>query len=208
MRRLVLLLALCAGPSWAEEAGSRTAEVLFQSCKDEGYGPYCVFVGGGRVYETVEDFGTDPALLAGLAALAANTTLRITGVPIVPEDGMQQTLLRLTAVEPGAPDPWADLRAQLQGDWVWTDESTYGLRVAGSEWISLFEGEEVDMIYLHLSETCPQDTVAAEGKPIVILRSGKFLDDPEACIRIDEIGDDHMQVFDASRGITAEWRRP
>jgi hypothetical protein len=210
MRRSSLLAAaltvcLPCGPIQAE-AMPITVDVLFQSCMGEGYSANCTFYGEDRAFDTNEGFGTAPELMSALSELAMNTPLRVTGELFGESVAGAMSYLRVTGFEPGKADPYAELRMQIQGDWVWPDGPDYGLRVTGSEWVSLHAGQEMTMMMLHIAPACP-DSEAASA-PVLVLRGydgdpGQFL-----CLRVDEIDGARMQVYEPRVDVYTEWRRP
>lgn len=205
----LLAAASCAAcmvlPVRAEETVPITVDVLFQSCTDDGYATSCMFYGQGKAFDTNDGFGTEPELMRKLIDLPVNTPLRISGELFGPDDGEPLSYLRLTGFEPGPEDPHAELRGLLQGGWLWPDGPDYGLRVTGSEWVSLLAGQETNMRMLHIVDACP-DTAASAGA--VILRGYGGWDDESLCLRIDEIDADRMLVYEPKPDVYTEWRRP
>lgn len=211
MRWVSLLAAtLCAAsvcaPLRAEETTSITMDVLFQTCTTDGFGTSCFFYGRDRGFVTDEGFGTDLDLMAQLADVPINTPLQITGELLGDRGAGAMSRLLLNGFVPGPEDPYANLRAQLQGDWTWSDDSNYGLTVTGSEWQSLFAGQKAGMLMLQIASACP--SAAASTAPVVVLRGYDSVPDETMCLRIDEIDADRMLVYQFSTEVYAEWRRP
>ncbi len=214
MRRLlhlkaVLCAALISVPVRAEEIAHFTVDVLFQTCTTNGLNINCLFYGQHRVFETNEGLGTAPSLIAQLAETPINTSLQITGDLIENRVAEGRSYLRLTSIAPGPDDPYENLRAKLQGEWRNTLERQHSLRVTGSEWVTLFDGQELLLQVMYLADACPGG--AAGTPPVVILRSDDADADEILCYQIDKVDAERMllrQSWTDNLDTYQEWLRP
>jgi hypothetical protein len=210
MRSLVALaaslLALAPLPGLTQEGTVITAEALFQSCGSHQWGQGCMFHAEGMSYLASETAQTDRALLDQLAQVSPGTPMRIEGEVAFDFSDTGLLFLRMTSAEPGGDDPHADLRGQLQGDWVYADDANYGLRVTGTEWHSLYGGQVMGSAVLWVAEGCPG--AATSGLTGLIIRSEFDMPGQHPCFDLVEFAPDRMVLQQPGDPERAVWTRP
>lgn len=182
------------------------AEALFQSCGDHRLGRGCMFHAGDLSYLASETAQTDPALLGRLKDVAPGTPMQIRGEIAVDFSDTGLLYLRMTDAEPGGTDPHADLRGQLQGDWVYSQDANYGLRVEGTEWHSLFGGQIMGSAVLWVNDGCPATETA--GRPGLMIRTEFDLPGEHLCFDLVEFAPDRMVLQQPGDPELAVWTRP
>lgn len=149
---------------------------------------------------------TDPALPDRLAGMEPGTPMRIRGEIAVDFSDTGLLYLRMTEAEPAGADPHADLRRQLQGDWVHSRDASYGLRVEGTQWHSLRGGQIMGSAVLWVNDGCP----AAErpGRPRLMIRTEFDLPGEHLCSDLVEFAPDRMVLQQPGDPELAVWTRP
>lgn len=177
---------------------------LVQGCTDEGEGAGCIFYANGARWIAVQGGATPAAVLAAFAALPQNTPVRFAGEIL----GMGDITVdvTLTAVEPTGLDPHADLRAGLQGDWVSVDDPLAAIRVDGSEWVNLYDGQEMDQNLMTLGAQCA-DGIDTDGPAIILQMFGGTPED-QTCLAVMDLSAKAMTLIHLPRGNMLAYRRP
>lgn len=210
MRRLfipaVSLLSLAPLPGLTQEGTVIEAEALFQSCGDHRLGRGCMFHAADMSYLASQSAQTDRALLDMLAQVAPGTPMQITGEIAVDFSDTGLLFLRMTSAEPGGTDPHAALRSQLQGDWVSADDASYGLRVEGTEWHSLYGSQILGSAVLWVTEGCPSTT--SEGQAGLVIRTEFDVPGQHLCFDLVEFAPDRMVLQQPGDPERAIWTRP
>lgn len=177
---------------------------LVQGCTDEGERPGCIFYADGARWIVDQDGATPAAVLAAFAALPQNTPARFAGEIL----GMGDITVEvtLTAVDPTGLDPHADLRAGLQGDWVSVDDPLAAIRVDGSEWVNLYDGQEMDQNLMTLGAQCA-DGIKTDGPAITLQMFGGTPED-QTCLAVMDISASALTLIHLPRGNMLAYRRP
>lgn len=180
-----------------------TQTTLMQSCEGELGAESCLlYAEGWRYAATKGQTGAD--IIDALAGLAPNTPVTIMGDIVQYGDITVEVIL--SRIEPGPPDPKADLRRLLQGDWVSTDDPNYTAQIVGSEITESYSGEITSVSVLTLGTACG-DGAELGGDVLVMQQMGG---DPmdSICWSLESITDDSLTVFNMPRGNMLGFRRP
>lgn len=206
LRPLCVALTLLPGPALAQEGATVEAEALFQSCGNHRLGRGCMFHGETMSYLASESAQTDQALLDRLAGVAPGTRMRIAGTVAFDFSDTGLLFLKMTEAEPGGSDPHADLRAALQGEWVYAADPDYGIRVDAAEWNSLYGGQVAGTAALWIADGCPGG--GATGRPALVLRTEFDVPGEHACFDLAEFSPERMVLIQSGDPQPAEWTRP
>ena len=180
-----------------------TVAALMQGCSAEGEGVGCTFYAEGWRWIVADDGVSNPAALAEMAALPVNAPLVVTGDMM----GMGDITVEaaVSKIEPGEPDPWADLRDAMQGEWLSEDDPKAALRIEGSEQTDLYDGEAMSVSVMTFADTCPD---GAPIGPVVLTQVMGAAPDDWACLAVVGVTPDRMELSLVGRGNTLVYRRP
>jgi uncharacterized membrane protein len=180
-----------------------TQSALMQSC-ELGEEMVCMLYAEGFRYAASAANAPAPEILDMLAQLGPNTPVKITGDILNYGDITAEVIL--SRIAPGPLDPYADLRAGVQGPWVSIEDASYTLRITGSEMEEAYQGEVNSAAMIVLADGCPDSPQTGE----VAIAIYEFGDDPEnaRCWGIESVTDDFFSVFNLPRGNILEFRRP
>ena len=181
-----------------------TQTALLQSCGPTELGPACMFYAEGWRYLAARNTVTPAEIFAVLEGLPVNTPVVITGE--ITSQGDITAEVNLSRIEPGPPDPWAEIRAALQGDWVSLDDPQSRMRIEGSEMTDLYGDETLGVSVATLGPACADGT---EVQTVALnLAMMGMMDEPPICWAINEATPDSLQVTYMGRGNTLSFRRP
>jgi uncharacterized membrane protein len=176
---------------------------LLQGCGQTEEFSGCTFYAEGWRWMAAEGAGSNPDALAAMAALPVNTPLFVTGDLIFYGDITVEAAV--SNVELDSPDPYADLRATLQGAWVSMDDPASSFILNGSELTDLYQGEEMARMMITLSDACP------DGEPIgPVIVQRIFGEEPDSaiCLAIVEATAGQLTLSYVGRGNTLVYTRP
>ena len=203
--------AQIAGPATVEsfvrgqQGEPFTITATLQSCGDEDGFNGCIFYADGWRYAAAQGAGSNQAALDLLATLPVNTRFSVEGDLVSYGDVTAEVLIsRIAPAE--APDPYADMRAAMQGDWVSTEDKSSTLSVTGSEETWLYDGAPSDLFIVNFTDFC--DDAAAPGGPLLTKREMQSADGMVLCYGIDSITPDRMSLIYLPRGNILEYVRP
>jgi hypothetical protein len=126
---------------------------LAQGCLAEGAALVCTITSRGVNLIVQGDLSGADAL-ALLQDLPVNTPVAFSGDILGLGDITAE--FALSTLEIGDPDPYAQLRADLQGDWVSVDDPDYALTFDGTQRIDSYGGEVQGVYLTSLQDQCPE----------------------------------------------------
>ena len=174
-----------------------------QSCTLDGELPGCMIVGNGIRFVAATDGGTDPALMAQLQTLAANTRVEIAGDIISMGDITAEVVLKSVAL---APDAKLDaLMTGLQGDWQMVAGG--GMQIVGSEWTEIVNGQPQDSYLMSVGQACT-DGPDLGGPSIALLLMGGDPMTGGLCYAIDGIDEKSLTLTSKPDGAALKFQRP
>lgn len=202
----VLLSVACA--SLAEDPLApgvpQSWPVLNQGCDVIDGVDLCAFHGQGWKFYAYRADQADSRLLDLVDELPMNAPLRISGELI--DVGDITASMLLDQVEPNPQgDPHAELRAQLQGEWLSLDDPDYVMEVLGSEVRQIYGGRFTGLEFLQLVPAC-QGEPGDQGPQLV-------LTDPEVrdggrCFGILRATPEALELIHLARGNLLRFGRP
>jgi len=138
---------------------------LFQGCFQSEYDGICSFHADGWRWDAHEYGGTGWSLFMALWSIPVNTPVTFSGSTTGQGDvTFEITLDQITIGAPDA-DPFAALRAVMQGDWQSVDDPLYFVSIFGSEMYETYDGDSVGERLLQILPECPD--VSGMGPALV-----------------------------------------
>jgi hypothetical protein len=126
---------------------------LSQGCQPDGGGVVCTITSRG-VNLIARSANSAEAAISLLQVLPVNTAVAFTGD--ITSMGDITAEFALSSIQIGDADPYADVLAMLQGDWVSVDDPAYTMVIDGTQQIESY-GDEVQGAYLiSLQDQCPE----------------------------------------------------
>lgn len=138
---------------------------LFQHCEIVDGVDFCAFHANGWKYYAYRDGPTPEPMLDALEQLPVNSPVLIEGDIIMLGDITVETALRRVSADRTG-DPYAALRAQLQGRWVSLDDPLSEIEFMGSEMRNMYGGQFLGLDFLQIAPRC--DDAPPEAGPLLI----------------------------------------
>ncbi len=161
---------------------------LVQECIFEDEEPYCVLASRGFTYWLSMENPTPVYVMEAIGSLNVNDSIWIRA-DIVSMGDMSAEIGVLSVRHDPALDPYADIRAHLQGDWVYAADPTYQSYVSGVHVTEFVNGEFSSEYTMQLSDQC--DTSAGQG-PVLIAHVDPWNEPP--CMILESVSADKMIV--------------
>lgn len=139
---------------------------LLSHCEVTDASVQCELHNDGWRYVASSAFHTDSALLERLLDLPQNTPMAWTGDLAFYEGANVEVTIREARVE--GSDPFAALRARLQGFWTSASDPNYQLLIAGGVFEEFYENIPTDTRLMELATTCEG---SRGGGPYVLAHS-------------------------------------
>jgi len=178
-----------------------SGRLLFQGCDFYDGFEACSFIGEGWKFYAGYDAPTPRAFLARLEGLALNTPMAVTGDLISHGDSSAQLAIGEIEVLAGQ-DPYAGLRAAMQGNWVSADDPTDTLYIHGAEMHSYYQGSYVDSYLLDVKAQCPEGPPAG---PVMVQTSLQHRDN--FCYVIDTLAGGWMDLTLIGQVVMQSYRK-
>jgi uncharacterized membrane protein len=175
-----------------------TVNALFNGCTRAEEGEYCSFVDSGFRYHAYYGPNPDP-LLDALLDWPVNLPVRVRGDVTQYGDITAEIQLGSVVERPGG-DPFAQMRADLQGAWRSADDPASEFRVLGSDIYDLYGGELVAEELMDIAPHCDE----APGLGLGFIRTDLETQQPW-CVLIDTIRPDFLRFTNPGRGNFIEY---
>jgi uncharacterized membrane protein len=194
-----------SGPGFTPgQAGEPFAQsALLQGCGPQESGPACTFYAEGWHYILRQGGVTPSEIFDTLAGLPINTPVQITGEIL--SEGDASAEVNLSQIEPGPTDPWAKLRATLQGNWVSLDDPQARMTVNGSEMTDIYGAETMGTSVVTLGDTCA-DGSGADGPALTVV-DPRYMDEAPLCLAVAEVSANKLTLINLPRGNLLTYQR-
>lgn len=170
-------------------------DALFQGCELEQGAEYCGFHAAGWKLRAYYDGPTPDDLLYALEEMPINTFLRLHG-DMGETSGVHAAVVVRQVVPKATADPYATLRAAMQGDWADRSDRRLEFTVRGSEIYRRRDGKLVSTAFLQIADACE----VGVGPGPVLIETDLSTRAP-VCHIIDTLGDGVMTY---QNGLTAQ----
>lgn len=212
-RRFTLCFFLLAKAAHGQDAGTAsfnpgtygepiTAQVIVQNCSAPDDGNYCLFYGDGGRWAAARGQNSNEIALEVVAQAPVNTPFLITGDIVSFGDITAE--VAISKIEPGTPDLWAPTRDAMQGVWTSTEDPQSTLSIWGSEQVSAYGGETVDVSTMTFSQSCLDETPLERGF-FTQTMGGDPLD--SFCYEVLNVTPDRLDLSYVGRGNTLSFTR-
>lgn len=162
---------------------------LLSHCEVTDASVQCELHKDGWRYVASSAFHTDPALLEQMLDLPPNTPMSWRGDLAFYEGANVEVTIRAAQVEGN--DPFAALRARLQGFWTSASDPNYQLLIAGGVFEESYENIPTDTRLMELATTCD----GARGDGPYLLAHSYARDGDVRCFEVFELSDDTLSLF-------------
>ena len=198
-----VLAALGAyGPARAEGGEPFEQGGLMQGCSSEAGPLVCSLVAEGWFYMVTEGAGTPGEVIGLLLDMEVNTPVQFGGEILNMGDITIEVVLGF--VEQSGDDPFAEVRARLQGDWLVIGAEGMGMTVEGSEMTFTSADGVLDASLIAIAPACQDEPVAA----LPVLYARRMGGDPEAyCLRISALDDVSLDLVDVGADTLLRFER-
>lgn len=180
-----------------------TVEALVQGCgvTDEVDG--CTFYAEGVRWVVSHGGTNNEAALTAMALMPVNTPLIVTGDLISMGDITVEAAV--AKIEPGTPDAFAQMRNDMQGKWVSTDDPKASFEMIGSEQTDSYEGQVMAVSVVTFADACPG---AEPVGPVFFSQQmgGDPMDLP--CYSMVSVTPERLELSYVGRGNTLIYQRP
>lgn len=175
-----------------------------QGCTDTGELPGCTIISGGSQFVATADGPTPADVMAQMRDMPKLGWVEFRGDLLETFDSYSTIALGTVAVA-GAPDPYADIVAAMQGRWVSAEDPLATVEVDGLIWSDSYDGAEVARSVVFVGEDCAQGPI---GGPVVELFQTGSAEMDSLCYSVVGIADDRMELVYTARGNTLVFARP
>jgi len=149
----------------------------------------CDLYAGGYRYRASTNGPTPQATIERLMDMPINTPMYWAGDMISYHGPVAEVTIR--EMETGGNDPFAGVRARLQGYWISTEDPSYALLLAGSLFEEYYDNIPTETAVIEIASSCAGSK--GEG-PYVIAHSYDPDEDPR-CFEIVEATDNTLSLF-------------
>lgn len=177
---------------------------LFQGCEIVDGADFCAFHANGWKYYAYRGGPTADAALDPLESLPINTPVIIAGDAIVFGDITVELALREVTTDPKG-DPYADLRASLQGRWQSVDDPLSEIEIMGSEIRDVYNGQFLGLDYLRIVNQC--DDAPPNAGPLLLRSTPEDHEATPLCYGISIVDSNTLELVYMGRGNTLSYRR-
>ena len=162
---------------------------LLSHCEVTDASLRCELHNDGWRYVASSAFHTDQGLLERLMDLPVNTPMSWRGDLAFYEGANVEVTLREARAEGN--DPFADLRARLQGGWTSASDPNYQLLIAGGVFEEVYENIPTDTRLMELANTC----AGAQGDGPYLLAHSDARDGDIRCFEVWEASATTLSLF-------------
>lgn len=162
--------------------------VLVQECIFEDEDPYCILADKGFSYWLSMDNPTPRYVMEAIGALNVNDPVWIRA-DIVSMGDMSAEIGVLAVRHDPTLDPYADIRAHMQGDWVYAADPSYRSSVSGVHVTEYVNGEFSSEYTMQLADQC--ETSGGQG-PVLIAHIDPWSAPP--CMILESVSAEKMIV--------------
>ncbi|MCC1482230.1 DUF1036 domain-containing protein [Roseibaca sp. Y0-43] len=166
-----------------------TVAGLLSHCEVTDASVQCELHNDGWRYVASSAFYTDQALLERMMDLAPNTPMTWVGDLAGYGGANVDVTIREARVE--GSDPYARLRAELQGFWTSTSDPNYQLLIAGGVFEEWYQNIPSDTRLMELANTCE----GAMGDGPYLLAQSYARDGDIRCFEVFELSQDSLSLF-------------
>ncbi len=185
------------GEAFAERA-------LFQHCEIVDGVDFCAFHANGWKYYAYRGGPTPDALLDALESLPTNTPVVIAGDLILLGDITVEMALRQVSADRQG-DPYAPLRAKLQGRWVSLDDPLSEIEVMGSEMRNMYGGRFLGLDFLQIAPRCTE--APPDAGPVLLRVEPEDHSAAPLCYGISFRDDNTLELIYMGRGNMLRYQR-
>lgn len=177
---------------------------LFQGCEIVDGADFCAFHANGWKYYAYRTGPTADSLLDQLESLPIDTPVIIAGDAIVYGDITVELALREVKTDPNG-DPFADLRAKLQGRWQSVDDPLSEIEIMGSEMRDVYNGQFLGLDFLRIVDQC--DDAPPNAGPLLLRSAPEDRDATPLCYGVSVVDNNMLKLIYMGRGNTLNYRR-
>ncbi|WP_323786135.1 DUF1036 domain-containing protein [Thalassovita sp.] len=177
--------------------------LIFQGCTVDDGSEYCAFHGNGWKYYAYYGSGTPRHLLERLYNQPVGAAFHVSGEIVSFGDITMDVILDSAVIAPGA-DPFANMRAAMQGEWVSISDPAYKIDVHGSEMWEFHSGSFLSNQFLQIANGCD---AAPPGSGPVLIETNPEVRDP-MCYGIASITPTRLDLIYFGRGNMLSFQRP
>ncbi|MCR8725823.1 DUF1036 domain-containing protein [Frigidibacter sp. ROC022] len=174
---------------------------VFQGCETADGRAYCAFHAEGWKFFAYQGGPTPDAFLVQIENIPMGTPVTVAGDVVSEGDIFAEVALREVVAH--AEDPFGDLRAAIQGDWMSSDDPLYRMTVYGSEAFEFYDGEQIGVRFLRIEAEC--DGSAGAGPVLLTTELEQF---ETQCFLFQDGLPDRMILALAGQGGFVSFERP
>ncbi|CUH64109.1 putative integral membrane protein [Thalassovita gelatinovora] len=177
--------------------------LIFQGCTVDDGSEYCAFHGNGWKYYAYYGGPTPRHLLDRLYNQPVGAAFHVSGEIVSFGDISMEVMVDSVTIAPGG-DPFANLRAAMQGEWVSTDDPAYKIEIHGSEMWEFHGGSFLSNLFLQIADGCD---AAPQGRGPVLIETNPEDREP-LCYGIATATTTRLELIYFGRGNMLRFRRP
>ncbi|MDQ0315336.1 DUF1036 domain-containing protein [Amorphus orientalis] len=162
---------------------------LLGGCEGTDTTFWCDLYANGYRYRATTGGATPTATIERLMDVPVNTPMVWSGDMISYAGSLAEVTIRGAREE--GDDPFADVRARLQGYWISTEDQAYTLLIAGALFEEYYDNVPTDSLVVEIAGTCQ----GSRGAGPYLIAHPLARDDEPRCFEIVEATDDALTLF-------------